>query len=87
MKDKLINKIFNINSPEAFEQTALEVFRYQYENVSVYRKFCDLMRVTVDAVSTSKEIPFFRFSFKSQQIIAERLTPQTVFTSSGTTDK
>lgn len=86
MKDKLINKIFNINSPEAFEQTALEVFRYQYENVSVYRKFCDLMRVTVDAVSTSKEIPFLPIQFfKSQQIIAERLTPQTVFTSSGTT--
>lgn len=86
MKDKLIHKIFNIDSPEAFEQTALEVFRYQYENVSVYRKFCDLMQVTIDGVSTSKEIPFLPIQFfKSQQIIVEGLTPQTVFTSSGTT--
>lgn len=86
MKDKLINKIFNINSPEAFEQTALEVFRYQYENVSVYRKFCDLMRVTVDAVSTSKEIPFLPIQFfKSQKIIANGISHQTVFASSGTT--
>lgn len=86
MKKELLNKIFNIQNQKDFEQTALKVFRYQYENIAVYRKFCDLICVKIDEIKTSRDIPFLPIQFfKSQKIIANGISHQTVFASSGTT--
>ncbi len=82
----LQNEIFNINSPEDFDRLALETFRYQHENVSVYRKFCDLLRCNPKSIKNIEQIPFLPIQFfKSSSIIAEGMEPKMVFTSSGTT--
>lgn len=82
----LRNEIFNISSSEDFERIAIEVFRFQYENVQVYRKFCDLLRCEPTKVKSIEDIPFLPIQFfKSHAIIAEGMAPEITFTSSGTT--
>ena len=79
------NEIFNISSPEDFDRLALEIFRYQHENVPLYRKFCDLLRCNPKAIKNIAQIPFLPIQFfKSSSIIANRMDPETIFTSSGT---
>ncbi|PVW14173.1 LuxE/PaaK family acyltransferase [Marixanthomonas spongiae] len=79
-------KIFNIQTPEDFKKVALSVFRYQYENVEVYRQFCLALQVAPKQVTEISEIPFLPIQFfKSHRIIAQDRQEQTVFTSSGTT--
>lgn len=78
--------IFTITSSEDFETQALNVFQYQYENITVYRQFCDLLNVNPSEVKTVTDIPFLPIQFfKSHSIIAEGLPSKTTFTSSGTT--
>ncbi|WP_410006888.1 acyl transferase [Aequorivita nionensis] len=82
----LKKEIFNINTYEDFDRLALEVFRFQYNNVLVYRTFCNLLNTNVSEVKTVEHIPFLPIQFfKSNEIISENLTEQIVFTSSGTT--
>ncbi len=82
----LEKKIFEIQTPESFETTALAVFRWQYEQVPVYRKFCDFLHINPTGVTSLKKIPFLPIEFfKSHSIIAEGMTPEITFTSSGTT--
>ena len=82
----LKKEIFNINTHEDFDRLALEVFRFQYNNVLVYRTFCNLLNTNVSEVKTVEHIPFLPIQFfKSNEIISENLTEQIVFTSSGTT--
>jgi len=66
-----------------FDSLALDVFRFQYENVDVYREFCDFLGRNNPRQIT--EIPFLpiRF-FKSHKIIANGYSADTVFRSSGT---
>lgn len=82
----LEKEIFNIKTSEDFERLALEVFRFQYENVSVYRDFCDLLKTNVSEVKSTEQIPFLPIQFfKSHKIMAKKLIEETIFTSSGTT--
>ncbi|OAD91382.1 acyl transferase [Aequorivita soesokkakensis] len=82
----LEKEIFNIATSEDFERLALEVFRFQYENVSVYRQFCNHLKTNVSEVKNIENIPFLpiRF-FKNHKIVANNLEEETIFTSSGTT--
>jgi phenylacetate-coenzyme A ligase PaaK-like adenylate-forming protein len=82
----LENEIFNINSSKDFERIALEVFRFQYENVSVYRNFCNHLKTQVSEVKTIQQIPFLPIQFfKNHKIIADGFSEEMIFTSSGTT--
>lgn len=82
----LEKEIFNINTSEDFERLTLEVFRFQYENVSVYRTFCNLLNTNVSEVKTLENIPFLPIQFfKNNKILVENLSEQIIFTSSGTT--
>ncbi|MCG2417986.1 acyl transferase [Aequorivita sp. F47161] len=79
-------EIFNIKSSEEFEQLALQIFRFQYENVSVYRDFCNLLNTNISEVVSLKQIPFLPIQFfKSHKIITGNTAEETIFTSSGTT--
>lgn len=79
-------KIFNINTEAEFENLALEVFHFQYENVTVYRTYVDLLKIDPNRVSRIDQIPFLPIQFfKNRQIIANGLAPEIEFTSSGTT--
>lgn len=62
------------------------MFRHQVERNPVYREFCDLLNVSPRDVSRIEEIPFLPISlFKSHDVILESLSPEIVFSSSGTT--
>ncbi|MBX2826824.1 MAG: acyl transferase [Flavobacteriaceae bacterium] len=78
--------VFGIQSPKMFEETAFEVFRWQYEHVPIYRRFCDLLKTDPTQINAIEKIPFLPISFfKSHTIMARGMTSETVFTSSGTT--
>ncbi|HLT52593.1 MAG TPA: hypothetical protein VKZ97_01810 [Flavobacteriaceae bacterium] len=80
------HSIFQIKTQEDFEKKALEVFRFQFENVPVYRSFCDLLYVHHSDVKSLKDIPFLPITFfKSHQVLIEGQNTETVFSSSGTT--
>ena len=55
--------IFNISSDAAFEEKALEVFKFQFENNKVYRSFCDLLFKHPSDVHSIKDIPFMPVEF------------------------
>src|SRR5690606_35454912 len=82
----LEKEIFNINTSEDFERLAIEIFRFQYENVAVYRNFCTLLGKNPITVKYIDNIPFLPIQFfKNHIVIANHLTEQKIFTSSGTT--
>ncbi|WP_310994081.1 acyl transferase [Aequorivita marina] len=82
----LEKEIFNINSDEDFERLALEIFRFQYENVSVYSDFCKLLNINPTQVTKVLQIPFLPIQFfKSHKILANGFSEDVCFTSSGTT--
>ncbi|HLW32528.1 MAG TPA: hypothetical protein VKX40_09735 [Aequorivita sp.] len=82
----LEKEIFNIRTANDFTQFAMEVFRFQYEKVAVYRQFCDLLGVNPKDVKRTEEIPFLPIQFfKSHKILLENAGEDTIFTSSGTT--
>lgn len=82
----LEKEIFNINSNQEFERLAIQIFRFQYENVSVYRNFCNLLNINPDHIRKIEQIPFLPIQFfKSHKIIVKGFSEEIIFTSSGTT--
>ena len=78
--------IFNIKNTEDFERLALEIFHFQFENVTVYRNFCELLNINPSEVKNVEQIPFLPIQFfKNHKIIANNFEVETIFTSSGTT--
>lgn len=78
--------IFTIASKKEFEKIALKVFRFQYDNNTVYRDFCTFLQKDKVNVKSVTQIPFLPIQFfKSQDVLSSTLPVQTVFTSSGTT--
>lgn len=80
------NAIFNIKNQTEFENLALQIFNYQFNNNRVYRSFCDLLYKHPSDVKTIKDIPFLPIQFfKSHRITSSNDDIETKFTSSGTT--
>lgn len=80
------NRIFSITSNVEFLETTLDVFQFQYNNIPVYREFCDLLKVPAATVTSLQEIPFLPIQFfKSHKILPAQANVQKIFTSSGTT--
>ncbi|MDP2540092.1 acyl transferase [Tenacibaculum discolor] len=80
------NTIFNIQSTEDFNKTALQVFKHQFKNNRVYRSFCDLTYVHPSDVHTIEQIPFLPIQFfKTREVLSSTNEIQETFTSSGTT--
>jgi len=78
--------IFTISNAKQFEKIALKVFRFQHENNSVYREFCELLKVEKGSVKSLQQIPFLPIQFfKSHEIVSNSDSIQKTFTSSGTT--
>jgi phenylacetate-coenzyme A ligase PaaK-like adenylate-forming protein len=83
-----VDTIFNSANTTSFEALALDVFKFQFENNSVYRSFCDLLYKHPSDVKTFRDIPFLPIDFfKTKNVILKHLDPSVVFTSSGTTGK
>lgn len=79
------DKVLAVNG-STFEQLALELFRFQYDNNIVYKQYTNALRIDPGTVQNSVQIPFLpiRF-FKSHQVQNTIFEPATVFESSGTT--
>ena len=79
-------KIFNISSVDSFNETALEIFHYQYRNNLIYREFTDRLAVKISKIKHYLQIPFLPIElFKKFEIITGKAKPSLVFLSSGTT--
>ena len=80
------NTIFHIKTEKQFEDLALQIFKFQFENNRVYRSFCDLLYKHPSDVKSICDIPFLPIQFfKTHTIVSSQDTVQTTFTSSGTT--
>lgn len=80
------DEIFQIQASEDFKSMALKVFKFQFENNTVYRSFCDLLYKHPSDVNHLEEIPFLPIQFfKSHNVLSSTKPLEKIFTSSGTT--
>ena len=69
-----------------FNELAVELFNYQYQNNTVYRQYCDALKTNIESVHSIKKIPFLPISFfKTHVIKTGEFETDTIFESSGTT--
>jgi len=86
MKAPAAAGIFTADTPESFEEKALEIFRFQAEECPVYSRYVSLMGIDPKAVRTVEAIPFMPVSFfRDHPVISGGGTAEAVFVSSGTT--
>ncbi|MEI6576252.1 MAG: acyl transferase [Bacteroidota bacterium] len=80
------NSVFTIKTERHFEETALEIFAFQYANNPVYREFVQALGKNPSSVNSVEKIPFLPVEFfKSHKIISGDTSPFFAFESSGTT--
>ncbi|WP_299339148.1 acyl transferase [uncultured Psychroserpens sp.] len=78
--------IFSITSETTFNTLALDIFKFQFENNTVYRSFCDLLYKHPSDIRLIEDIPFLPIQFfKSHQVLSSKAQIEDVFSSSGTT--
>jgi hypothetical protein len=83
---ELQDKVFT-RSEDDFEGLALEIFRFQYRENSVYRSFTDALGINANKVNSLTTIPFLPVSFfKHHDVVTGMFDPEAVFESSGTTN-
>jgi phenylacetate-coenzyme A ligase PaaK-like adenylate-forming protein len=83
-----VNKqqVFSINNDQQFNEIALQVFRSQAENCSVYHDFIAGLNIDPKGVETLHQIPFLPIEFfKSHKVLSSNAPAEVTFTSSGTT--
>ncbi len=85
MISKYEDKVF-LTDPAAFDELALEIFRFQYQNNPVYNQYVKALHLVGEDVRDVLDIPFLpiRF-FKSHEVLTTSFGPEAVFESSGTT--
>jgi phenylacetate-coenzyme A ligase PaaK-like adenylate-forming protein len=79
------DKIFSIGQ-NGFQELALEIFRFQYENNPVYNSYVNALGIKPASVNQIEQIPFLPISFfKTDEIKTGKFNTEVVFESSGTT--
>lgn len=80
------SQLLSLETPEAFEATALEVFRYQSGHCSVYKDYLNALQVDPQNVHHVQNIPFLPIEFwKHREVMTGAFEPEAIFTSSSTT--
>ena len=83
---QLRKSIFEINDPLQFNELAVAIFHYQYENNRIYRQFAEQLNIVATEIQSIAQIPFLPISaFRSHKVMSGNLTEEAVFESSGTT--
>ena len=78
--------IFDIKTEEDFRTACLATFRYQYENLKVYRKFVDYLNINPSSINQISDIPFLPIEmFKNHLVLDKNAEAENYFQSSGTT--
>ncbi|MCD1116193.1 LuxE/PaaK family acyltransferase [Chryseobacterium turcicum] len=81
-----MENIFDIKTEDDFLAASLKTFRYQYDNIEVYRKFVDYLKIDPKEVCSLDNIPFLPIEmFKNHQILNKNISTDLFFQSSGTT--
>lgn len=80
-------EIWSIRNEQQFNNVALKTFRFQYNNVAIYREFVDTLKVDPNSIEHFSDIPFLPISFfKTHSVYPQQYPkPEVVFSSSGTT--
>lgn len=80
-----IDKIFSLQAP-SFEETALQIFQFQYANNHLYAQYANAVGRHPAKVAALTDIPFLPIGFfKSHKLVSGNFIPEAVFESSGTT--
>lgn len=83
--NEIEHRIFDIQNNLDFENLALDIFKYQYQNCSIYNTYCDLLNIKPNTIQKLENIPFLPIQFfKTQKVISGSFENATLFTSSGT---
>jgi len=78
--------VFKNHSETEFNQLCLDIFRYQFEHIEIYKEFANHLRKHPDHIHHFSEIPFFPIEFfKTHQLIDQMGKEEVIFQSSGTT--
>jgi hypothetical protein len=86
MLSNFSNRIFELKSQDAFNQLALEIFRYQAENNPVYNEYVNLICKEISKIKHYSQIPFLPIEFfRTKDVITGNSAVQKIFRSSGTT--
>jgi phenylacetate-coenzyme A ligase PaaK-like adenylate-forming protein len=81
-----ISSIFQINISEQFERVALEIFRFQAENIPIYKEYIGRLGRKAEDIDCIDKIPFLPIQFfKTREIKPINRDTEVIFTSSGTT--
>jgi phenylacetate-coenzyme A ligase PaaK-like adenylate-forming protein len=83
----LSKKVFKIESNQEFDELALDVFLFQYQNNIIYRNYADAIGKSPLKLKNVNDIPFLPISFfKTHKVICgENAKTDTIFQSSTTT--
>ena len=80
------DNIFSIQNDEQFSQLALEIFKHQAANCTVYAEYILHLKINIDEVKDVTQIPFLPISFfKTHSVLSNKNPIQIAFSSSGTT--
>jgi hypothetical protein len=86
MENELRSRIFAIQSESDFQNLAMDIFRFQYQNNPVYKEYLDLLAIHPESIHSIEHIPFLPIQFfKSRKVYSSRREPVLEFHSSGTT--
>lgn len=77
---------FSIQNEADFNKTALEIFRFQAANCSIYREYISHLKIDIEGIRNYADIPFLPISFfKSHSVVSSDQPIEITFSSSGTT--
>ncbi|MBU1014431.1 MAG: acyl transferase [Bacteroidetes bacterium] len=77
--------IFNIHKEREFEDLALKIFKYQFQNNKVYKLYIKTLGLDNTKIRKIKDIPFLPIDFfKTHKVVGSTQIPEQIFTSSGT---
>jgi len=78
--------IFSITNTDEFNAHALEIFKLQAKNCRVYREYIHHLKIDVNQIDDSQQIPFLPIVFfKTHRILSNDKPVEITFSSSGTT--
>lgn len=85
---KQLSNIFNIKTEKEFNEIAIQVFNYQYQNNNFYNRWVNQLNINSKNVKTIQQIPFLPIEFFKTKTIfcGNSNSANIVFTSSATTN-
>lgn len=80
-----ISSVFQAHSEAEMEKLCIQIFQYQYSQISVYKDFVDALNIKPEQVFKLRDIPFMPIEFFKDFQILSGDSHEAVFMSSGTT--